>query len=126
LLLFTIVYGLVVLAPLKLLGAYPISKPLPNDLVSILKIVIMVPLLEETMFRMSLRSSKYGLSLALAALLFMVANMFGGFFIATLLAASVMVAYAFFTPKERLMASHESFLQNHFCKIILLNFITVK
>ena len=72
--LFDIIFGLVLSIPLRYLNLFPVQKEINYSLYIILKFSILLPIIEELIFRLPLKISKINLATSFSLIVFIVLN----------------------------------------------------
>jgi hypothetical protein len=71
---FDVIIGLVISTPLKYFDLFPMQREIVYDFKSIIKISLLLPIIEELIFRLPLRISRTNLAISLSLILFVFLN----------------------------------------------------
>jgi hypothetical protein len=70
----SIITGLVISTPLRYFSLLPSQRDTPFSLINIIKISLLLPIIEELIFRLPLRISKINIAISLSIILFVILN----------------------------------------------------
>jgi hypothetical protein len=114
-----ITIGIVLIMPLKYFNLFPELKQIEYTTYTALKIILLLPLLEELIFRLPLMISRINLAITFSLVSLVLLNNWGfnNLLLNLILALSFFVVSLYLIKKNKLIVKLNGILKNHFWKI---------